>query len=54
MNITIKDNEELHNLYALSYINRVVKSGGWETRFMYQHEGDEEYKILVGKPEETT
>jgi hypothetical protein len=42
-------NEELHNLYSLLSIIRMVKSGGRSGRGMGEMESS--YKIFLGKPE---
>jgi hypothetical protein len=48
-------NEELHELYSLSSIIRIIKSRrmGWMGHVARMGEKRNAYRLLVGKPEET-
>jgi hypothetical protein len=48
-------NEELHNLYCSPSIIRIIKSGRvrWEGHVARMGVKRNEYRILLGKPEET-
>jgi hypothetical protein len=49
-------NDELHNLYSSQNIVRVIKSRRmrWAGHVVRMGEGRGVYRVLVGRPEETT